>query len=171
MQPRFVAGLALVAAVSNPCAGGVLSVGAQNPAEYLRPGEAYLAQCYLIDPAEGSCATLLQKELPAQPASAARQVKLVAQGGRLLVPPIDYEKGAPWCEFKTEAGCSYEELRGNVVVVVSKAESLNPAGARPIADACKEDVAIGTGQRASLALRLGRRMDAPAEIGVPNPLP
>lgn len=171
MQLRLFAGFALVAAVSNPCAGGVLAVGPQNPAEYLRPGEAYLAQCYLLDPAEGSCASLLQKELPAQPDKAARQWKLLAQSGRLLVPPLDYEKGAAWCEFKTEAGCSYEELRGNVVVVVSKAESLNPAGARPIADGCKDDVAVGTGKRDAVTVRLGRRVDAPPEIGVPNPLP
>ncbi len=171
MQPRHLAGLALVAAVANPCGAGVLTVGAQNPAEYLRPGEAYLAQCYLIDPTEGTCEDLLHKELPAQPDKAARLVKVLAVGGRLLAPPLDPEKDAAWCEFKTEAGCSFEELRGTVVLVVSRAGSINPATARPIADGCKEGVAIGTGKSANVLVRLGRRADAPDEIGVPNPIP
>jgi len=171
MGNKLFPGLALVAAMTNPCAAGVLTVGAQNPVEYVRPGESYLASCYLVDPAAGDCRALLHKELAVQPERARQQVALVASSGRLLNGKKDLEKGAVWCKFEVPAGCTYEERRGNLVVVLARAASLNPADAQPIADGCREDVSFGTGKEVAAQVRLGRRADAPDDIGVPNPLP
>lgn len=172
MNPKLLGVLALVAGQSvGPCDEGVLSVGVSNPGEYLRQGEAYTATCYLVDPKAGGCKELLDKELSQVPSRANAVVPILAQGGRLLSQKTDQGKGATWCEFKAPAGCSYQEISGNLVVIVSRAEGLNPEAARPIADGCKANVAVGTGKRLEEQVRLSRRSDAPAEIAVPNPHP